>query len=106
MFQRSAEQGDATGASNFGLLLEEQGKSAEARKWFAKAHELGDYSGAYLLGNSLTLEQRYDEAEGWLHKAQEIGHHKAESALADLKAAKADHRPDRSAPDAPDTVKE
>ncbi|MEU8668805.1 tetratricopeptide repeat protein [Streptomyces anulatus] len=105
MFQRSAEQGDATGASNFGLLLEEQGKSAEARKWFAKAHELGDYSGAYLLGNSLTLEQRYDEAEGWLHKAQEIGHHKAESALADLKAAKADHRPASPAPDTPDTVK-
>ncbi|MFD8956817.1 sel1 repeat family protein [Streptomyces anulatus] len=106
MFQQSAEQGDATGASNFGLLLEERGKPAEARKWFAKAHELGDYSGAYLLGNSLMLEERYDEAEGWLHKAQEIGHHKAESALADLKAAKADHRPDRSVPDAPDTVKE
>ncbi|MFD7122896.1 MULTISPECIES: sel1 repeat family protein [Streptomyces] len=106
MFQQSAEQGDATGASNFGLLLEERGKPVEARMWFAKAHELGDYSGAYLLGHSLTLEQRYDEAEGWLHKAQEIGHHKAEAALADLKAAKADHRPDRSAPDAPDTVKE
>ncbi|MEV7657571.1 tetratricopeptide repeat protein [Streptomyces anulatus] len=105
MFQRSAEQGDATGASNFGLLLEERGKSAEARKWFAKAHELGDYSGAYLLGNSLTLEQRYDEAEGWLLKAREIGHHKADSALADLKKARtADHRPDRSAPDAPDNV--
>ncbi|MFJ6810510.1 sel1 repeat family protein [Streptomyces anulatus] len=106
LYQRLAESGEAVGAYNFGVVLEQRGDLEEAASWFARAHELGEYDGAYCLGHVLIRAERYDEAEEWLLKAQEIGHHKAGSALADLEAAKAEHRPDSSAPDALDTVKE
>ncbi|WP_408991136.1 sel1 repeat family protein [Streptomyces sp. 1268] len=105
-YQQSAEQGDGAGARNFGLLLVERGNQKAGRKWLAKGHELGDYAAAYLLGAFMREEERYPEAEEWFRKAQEVGHHKADSALAELKAARtAAHRPDTPAPDAPDNVK-
>ncbi|MFB7226289.1 sel1 repeat family protein [Streptomyces fimicarius] len=105
LFQQSAEGGSSTGAHNFGIVLENRGEREAARKWFTRAHELGDYAGAYLLGCSLEEEKRYDEAEEWFRKARDMGHHKAERALADLKAVRSADRPDGSAADAPDNVK-
>ncbi|MFE6771114.1 tetratricopeptide repeat protein [Streptomyces fimicarius] len=105
-YRQSAEDGNATAAHNFGIILNKQGKREAAREWFARAHELGDYDGAYRMGCSLMWENRHDEAEEWLRKAQEVGHHKADSALADLKKARtAAHRPDTPASGAPDNVK-
>ncbi|MFC8623034.1 tetratricopeptide repeat protein [Streptomyces anulatus] len=104
-YGRSAASGDSAGAYNFASIMENQGALNKARKWFARAHELGDYDGAYALGRSLMRENRHDEAEEWFRKAEGLGHHKAESALADLKAARSAHRPDTPAPDAPDNVK-
>ncbi|MFI1251659.1 sel1 repeat family protein [Streptomyces anulatus] len=104
LYQRSAEGGSSTGAHNFGIVLENRGEPKEARAWFARAHDLGDYAGAFLLGRSLMREKRYDEAEEWLRKAQDMGHHKAERALADLKAARSGDLPGSPAPGTPDNV--
>ncbi|MEV5579487.1 tetratricopeptide repeat protein [Streptomyces parvus] len=103
-YERSAASGDATGAYNFAIILEDQGKSNEARKWFVRAHERGDCDGAFSLGLSLMKGKKFEEAEVWLRKAQEVGHHRAERALADLKAARTADGPGSPAPGAPDNV--
>ncbi|SCD88352.1 TPR repeat [Streptomyces sp. Termitarium-T10T-6] len=103
-YERSAASGDPTGAYNFAIILEDQGKPNEARKWFVRAHERGDCDGAFSLGLSLMRGKKFEEAEVWLRKAQEVGHHRAERALADLKAARTADGPGSPAPGAPDNV--
>lgn len=88
-YRIAAEQGDAEGQNNLGVMYENGNGVAkdytEAAKWYRKAAEQGDYIGQYNLGvlyeNGYGVTQDYAEAVKWYRKAAEQGDAPAQNNL-------------------------
>ncbi|WP_329553382.1 tetratricopeptide repeat protein [Streptomyces sp. NBC_00696] len=78
--------------AHYGVIQEEQGELAEARKYYEKGYEVGDAYAAYRLAVLLEKQGNGEEAKLWYRKAADMRH--------PIALAVAER------PGAPDTVKE
>jgi tetratricopeptide (TPR) repeat protein len=83
-FRRADERGDAGGAYNLGVLLEQRGELQEAEAAYRRADERGDAKGASNLGVLLVQRGELQEAEAAYRRADERGLAKGASNLGAL----------------------
>ncbi|MFJ8136828.1 hypothetical protein [Streptomyces sp. NPDC096013] len=79
--------------AHYGVVLEEQGEPAEARRYYERGYQAGDSYAAYRLAALLDKQGKSEEAGVWYRKAAEMGHPAALKAIVER-------------PRTPDTVKE
>ena len=91
LYEKAAEQGDATAQFNLGIMYE-NGKGiaqdySRACDWYEKAAEQGDAYAQNNLGimyeNGDGVAQDYDKAREWYEKAAENGCEEAKQVLSD-----------------------
>jgi TPR repeat protein len=70
--------------ARLGELLRQQGKPAEARRWYQRAAEGGHLDAAYHLGELLGEDGKPGEARSWYQRAAEGGHLDAAYHLGEL----------------------
>jgi cell division septation protein DedD len=87
-YQKAAAQGHEQAQANFGVILYEAGKRAEAMTWIRKAADRGDARAQYILGIELSngdlLKRDFGRAYAYMSRSASQGLPAAGKALAEM----------------------